>query len=235
MCGRFLLTTPVAELGRLFGFSERPNLNSRYNIAPTQSIAVVRLSEATGSRELAMVRWGLVPFWAKDTAIGNRMINARAEGLRDRPAFRQAFKQRRCIILADGFYEWQKLDKRKMPVLISQSSGRAFAMAGLWEQWRDPVSDRSAETNPVLETATIVTTVARPPIANVHNRMPLVLAEDAVEAWLGPATALEVVEQVLTQGDNQKWDLRPVSPRVNNPRNDGPELIERTLEQQSLL
>ena len=135
MCGRFLLHAPVDTLRRAFGFAERPNLRPRYNIAPTQTVPVVRRKDDGGGRELALVRWGLIPSWAKDASIGGRLINARAETVAEKPAFRGAFRERRALVPADGFYEWQKREgsKLKQPLLIRRRDGQPFAFAGLWE------------------------------------------------------------------------------------------------------
>ena len=162
MCGRFLLKSPLVELQRAFGFAERPNLEPRFNIAPTQTVPIVRRrDDGGGGRELALVRWGLVPAWAKEPAIGNKMINARAEGIAAKPAFRAAFRQRRCLVPADGFYEWRKLaGGRKQPMLIRRRDRAPFAFAGLWEVWRGPDGP--------LETCTIVTTAANALLAPIH-------------------------------------------------------------------
>ena len=150
MCGRFLLNSPLVELQRAFRFPERPNLEPRYNVAPTQTVPIARLRKDREGRELALVRWGLVAFWAKDLSIGSKMINARAEGIESKPAFQAAFKARRCLVPADGFYEWQKVDGGKQPMLIRLRSGELFGFAGLWETWREPEGP--------VETCTIVTT-----------------------------------------------------------------------------
>ena len=153
MCGRFLLNSPLVELQRAFRFPERPNLGPRYNVAPTQTVPIVRRRRDGEGRELALVRWGLVPFWAKDLSIGSKLINARAEGIESKPAFKAAFKARRCLVPANGFYEWQKVDGGKQPMLIRLRSGELFGFAGLWETWREPegpvdVHDRSTNRTP---------------------------------------------------------------------------------------
>ncbi len=217
MCGRYSLTTPVESLRSLFGFDARPNLASRYNIAPTQPVAVVRWDAEAGARRFAMLRWGLIPSWAKDPAIGARMINARAETVAEKPAFRAAFRRRRCLVLADGFYEWKKADDgSKQPWRITCADAAAFAFAGLWEHWDSPDGD-------AVESCTIVTTGAASAIEHIHPRMPVILPSGAVETWLtgDPAAVgslLHPYEGALV--------AHPVSRRVNSVRNDDADLIE---------
>jgi putative SOS response-associated peptidase YedK len=216
MCGRYLLTSPVDLLRQLFRFMERPNLGPRYNIAPTQEVPVVRLSREGDRHELIQVRWGLVPYWADDLKIGNRLINARAETVERAPAFREAYQRRRCLVPADGFYEWRKSGKERQPLLIRRQDRAPFAFAGLWERWRQP-------DGPVVRSCTIVTCPPNALVAEVHNRMPVILAAEDHDRWLDPA-----------QGDGKAL-LRPcpaewleavaVSPRVNSPANDGPEVL----------
>lgn len=238
MCGRFVLSTPVTELGRLFGFPERPHLGARFNIAPTQDIAVIRYLPEEDRRELALVRWGLVPFWSEDPSIGQRLINARAESARTKPAFRQAFKQRRCVIPADGFYEWKPVGKRKQPFHIRNKSGNVMAFAGLWERWTGPkrssVEVGSGDDRPALDSATILTTQATGPIAALHDRMPVLLSPDAVTDWLDPNAAAQDLEALLLRTPVPELAMRAVSPKVNTVRLDGPELIEPVPEQPDL-
>ena len=178
MCGRFNLTTPTDSLRALFGFDEMPNLPPRYNIAPTQDVAVVRLAGAERRPAFALLRWGLIPAWAKDVSIGSRMINARAETVAEKPAFRNAFRRRRCLIPADGFYEWEKRpDGAKQPWRITLESGAPFAFAGLWEHW-------SGADGSEAESCTIVTTAAADSIARIHERMPVILDRADFPAWL---------------------------------------------------
>jgi putative SOS response-associated peptidase YedK len=216
MCGRYLLTSPVDLLRQLFRFMERPNLGPRYNIAPTQEVPVVRLSREGDRHELIQVRWGLVPYWADDLKIGNRLINARAETVERAPAFREAYQRRRCLVPADGFYEWRKSGKERQPLLIRRQDRAPFAFAGLWERWRQP-------DGPVVRSCTIVTCPPNALVAEVHNRMPVILAAEDHDRWLDPA-----------QGDGKAL-LRPcpaewleavaVSSRVNSPANDDPEVL----------
>ncbi len=222
MCGRFLLTSPVESLGRLFGFPERPNLAPRYNIAPTQSVVVVRSDPELAGHHLALLRWGLVPFWAKSRVIGARMINARAETLSDKPAFRAAFRHRRCLILTDGFYEWQKRDDgTKQPYVIQRRDLAPFAFAGLWESWEDK------EQGANLETCSIVTTEANDVLRPVHHRMPVILeGQEAREQWLQPSSGPADLQPLLRPAGEEAWVARPVSSRVNKVTNDGAELLD---------
>lgn len=210
------LATPVAELKRVFEFSETPNLRPRWNIAPTQDVAAVRLGE-DGARHLDLLRWGLVPHWADDPAIGNRMINARGESVADKPAFRSAFRQRRCLVPADGFYEWKAAGKRKQPHLIRRRDGRPLAFAGLWERWPGP---KGAPLPQPLETVTIVTTAAAGLIADLHERMPVMLEPEHWGLWLDPRTPLAMVEALLRPAPAPGLEAVPVSTRVNDVRND---------------
>ena len=217
MCGRYLLRAPLDELQQAFGFPERPNLAPRYNIAPTQPVPIVRLRADGRGRELALVRWGLVPPWAKDAAIGSRMINARAEGITEKPAFRGAFRKRRCLVPADGFYEWRKVaGGGKRPVLIRRRDGAPFAFAGLWERWRGPEGP--------LDTCTIVTTDANALLAPIHDRMPVILDPADHERWLDPSRP--GAEELLRPCPDDRLEAVPVSTRVNSPRNDDPSLLE---------
>lgn len=220
MCGRYTLTAPIDSMRALFGFDSSPNLAARYNIAPGQDVPAVRLA-GDGTRNLVLVRWGLVPSWARDPAIGNRMINARAETVAEKPSFRSAFRRRRCLIPADGFYEWQVVGKGpkqppKQPWYIRLEGGAPFAFAGLWEHWQG--ADGSA-----LETCAIVTTDANAVLAPIHHRMPVILPPDAIAAWLdGPPEAAAPL-MAPYRGRMEAW---PVATRVNKVENDGPALVE---------
>lgn len=178
MCGRFALTTTEDELRRVFGHEGPPrNLRPRWNIAPTQEAPVIRLER--GVRRLDLLQWGLVPYWAEDPSIGSRMINARGETLAEKPAFRQAYRSRRCLVPADGFYEWPEHGEDKRPILFRQRDGAPFAFAGLWEKW-------VPEGGGVLETFTIVNCAAGPFMARVHSRTPVVVSPADHAAWLDP-------------------------------------------------
>jgi putative SOS response-associated peptidase YedK len=223
MCGRYSITTPIEGLRRLFKFKEPlPNLPPRYNVAPTQQVPIVRTGPGDQhDRELAMVRWGLIPFWAKDASIGARMINARAEGIADKPAFRAALRSRRYLVPADGFYEWQATPGRKLPWRITLKDGGPFAFAGLWERW-----DKAPDGIPV-ESCTIVTTSANQLLRPLHDRMPVILAPDDHAAWLGEDAVREVGE-LLRPYPSEEMRTYRVSTVVNNVKNDGPECFEAT-------
>ncbi len=215
MCGRFTLTADPADLQAAFSWVNFGNakLTPRYNIAPTQPIPVVT---NTGLNTLDFFSWGLVPFWAKDPSIGSRMINARAETLAEKPSFKNAFKRRRCLILADGFYEWQKIpnEKVKIPTYIHLKDKKPFAFAGLWEEWN------SSDGSQILS-ATIITTEPNELIAPVHNRMPVILPEATYEQWLTPSEINpQNLSTFLRPFTAIQMETYPVSQIVNNPRND---------------
>ena len=220
MCGRFAFYSPHEAVVRLFGVARAPEVEPRYNIAPTQFIATVR--EARGPRELAMLYWGLVPSWAKEKSIGARMINARSETLTEKPSFRHAFRRRRCLVLADGYYEWQRSGPVKQPFFIAFDDGRPFGMAGLWERWRDPA------TGEPLESCCIVTTSPSPTVAHVHDRMPVIVPPDAYAEWLDPRNeATDRLARLFEPCPRPDLRARAVSRRVNDARNQGPDLIEQ--------
>lgn len=214
------MATPGQTIAELFGLDDAPQLSPRYNIAPTQDVAVVRAG-TSGSRELAMLHWGLVPAWAKERDVGNRMINARAETLAEKPAFRAALRARRCLVLADGFYEWQKLPTRKQPYHVRLRDGRPFGFAGLWERWNSPEGE-------ALESCTIVTTVPNEVVAPIHDRMPVILAAEDVGAWLEPGQRdVTAILPLLRPYPAELMKAYPVGLRVNSPANDDPRCLER--------
>lgn len=215
MCGRFAFYSPSEATAALFGVSGSLTVEPRYNIAPTQYLAAIRNDEGEG-RELVMLRWGLVPFWAKDPSIGNRMINARAETVAEKPAYRTAYRQRRCLVLADGFYEWHKEGSVKTPYYISLESGGPFALAGLWEHWQ------SKETDESLQTATLITTAANEFMATLHHRMPVILVPATADRWM----AGDDLQVDTNAADCPALSAWPVNRRVNNARNEGDDLIE---------
>ena len=227
MCGRFSLTTPLEGLRALFGFEELPNLTPRTNIAPTQRVAAVRRGEE-GGRHLVELRWGLVPSWAKDLSVGARMINARAETVAEKPAFRGAFRSRRCLIAADGFYEWKAREKGpKQPYRIEFEGRPPFAFAGLWESWRD----RSTEAGERVESCTIVTTQANQRLADLHDRMPVILAPQDFDRWLEPGSGSQALQDLLKPwpargGAYGALSVYPVSTALNKVANDGLDLLE---------
>jgi putative SOS response-associated peptidase YedK len=216
MCGRFAFYSPAEATAALFHASGALDLDARYNVAPTQLVASIRNTEAGAGRELVALRWGLVPFWAKDPSIGNRMINARAETVAEKPAFRAAFRRRRCLVLADGFYEWHKEGTGKTPYFISMASGEPFAFAGLWEHWE------SKESDDVIESATLITAGANEFMSRLHHRMPVILEPGTAGSWLaGDDASLE--HAIANMPPLRAW---PVERTVNSPRNEGAELIE---------
>ena len=224
MCGRFKLTVPFSEIVRLYNLTfSGVNLKPRYNIAPSQDVLAVRSHPETHERKGDMLRWGLIPFWAKDAKIGYSMINAKAETVADKPAFREAFKSRRCILPADGFYEWQKLDaKTKQPYLIQMKDQSLFGFAGLWERWKDKTSDET------VQSCTIITTELNELCAPIHNRMPVILDPKNHGAWLGETTASrDELLALLRPYPAEKMEAYKIGPRIGNVKNDDATLIER--------
>lgn len=214
MCGRFAFYSPSEAAVALFGVSTSLEIEPRFNIAPTQYVAAVRDNE-NKERELVMLRWGLVPFWAKDPSIGNRMINARAETVAEKPSYRAAYRYRRCVVLADGFYEWRREGDVKTPYFISLASGGPFALGGLWENWNDKESGDS------LQTMTLITTAANDFMTPLHHRMPVILESNTAGDWLAGSNDLLDDVAAITP-PLQAW---PVDKRVNNARNEGEELV----------
>jgi len=213
VCGRFAFYSPAEATAALFGVNGAPPVEPRFNIAPTQYVAAVR-DGSDKQRELVMLRWGLVPFWAKDPAIGNRMINARAETVAEKPAYRAAYRHRRCLVLADGFYEWHRAGDTKVPWFISLASDEPFALAALWEQWHDK------ESGDALQTTTLLTTGANDFMAPLHHRMPVILDPESADTWLAGGDWLL---ETWTAPALRAW---PVDRRVNNARNEGDDLVE---------
>ncbi len=220
MCGRFTLTDPNVDLAVQFGLPQIPDMPPRYNIAPTQPVAVVRQAAADQVREMVMLQWGLIPFWAKDPKIGARLINARSETAAEKPSFRTAFRRRRCLVLADGFYEWQKQNGTKQPFFIRLRDARPFAFAGLWERWQGPDSD-------LIESCTLLTTEPNDLLRLVHNRMPVILQPDDYALWLDPTVQKpELLQPLLHPFPPQEMEAYAVSRFVNSPDNDTPKCIE---------
>jgi putative SOS response-associated peptidase YedK len=216
MCGRFSLTQSAWAIAQTFQLSDVPNLTPRYNIAPTQPIGTI-LQKA--QRQFQWMQWGLIPSWAKDPSIGNKLINARAESLREKPSFRNAFKRRRCLIVADGFYEWQKIDKRKQPYYIQMDDDKPFAFAGLWDTWQPP-------EGAAIASCTIITTSANAIVQPIHDRMPVILSPDRYTQWLDPTlTDTQVLQELLQPYNSDAMKATPVSSAVNNPANEKAECI----------
>lgn len=228
MCGRYTSTTPPADLAAYFGVDEvvAPDLGARYNVAPTDEVYAVARSSG-GPTRIGTFRWGFVPFWAKDASVGSRMINARAETLLEKPAFRRAFARYRCIVPADGFYEWEPVPgrTRKQPWYLGRADGGVLALAGLWSSWRPP-STRGSDDRPFVS-CTIVTTDANDAVRPIHDRMPVVLPQSAWADWLDPANDdLDQLVSLLVPAPPELLELRKVNAAVSNVRNDGPELLD---------
>jgi putative SOS response-associated peptidase YedK len=229
MCGRFTLTTPADEWAALFRLDEVPAIPPRYNIAPTQDVAAVRAGgEGLGSpgrRELTMLRWGLVPHWAKDPAIGSRLINARSETVGERPSFQDSLRDRRCLIVADGFLEWKAVGSRKQPFWIRLEGGSPFALAGLWDRWQAPGGE-------AVETCTILTTEANAVLRPLHDRMPVILDVRDHDLWLDTEVRLaNELSALFEPFDPARIRYDAVSPRVNSVAFDDPDCLEPIVDQ----
>ena len=217
MCGRFTLISSVADLQLRFGFAMEPaEVRPRYNLAPTQSVLTV---VNDGMLRGELMRWGLVPSWAKDIKIGNRMINAVSETAPTKPAFRSAFRRRRCLVLADGFFEWRREGKKRVPLYFTKESGEPMGFAGLWENWQSPEGEW-------IRSCTILTTAANSFIEPVYNRMPVILSAETEPLWLDPLTENPAsLEPLLLPAPPELLIVREVSPVVNNARSEGPDCI----------
>ncbi|SFG78818.1 Putative SOS response-associated peptidase YedK [Halopelagius inordinatus] len=231
MCGRYSLFTPTDELASRFDAEPAQSFERRYNCAPGQELPVIT-DDAPG--EFRLQKWGLVPEWADDRSVGRNLINARAETVRDKPSFREAFERRRCLVVADGFYEWAVRDGEKRPYRVAFEDDRPFAMAGLWERWRPDgtqtgLNQFSAGGRPdaepdVLETFTVITTEPNDVVADLHDRMAVVLAPDEESTWLDGDS--DEAASLLDTHPGSEMHAYPVSTRVNDPTNDGPDLVE---------
>jgi putative SOS response-associated peptidase YedK len=225
MCGRFTLTTPAEIVAEFFGVAGQLVGNARYNIAPTQPTFIVRERSTDRTREGTNVQWGLVPSWAKDRSIGNKLINARGETVSEKPSFRAAFSRRRCLVVADGFYEWQPAAEkgaRKQPHWISARDGGLLGFAGIWEEWE-------GSGDGPLESCAIITTSANSLMQPIHARMPVILAPEQFDTWLDPTpastTALDALGGLLAPCDSERLRAHAVDVHVNSPRNDDPQCI----------
>lgn len=217
MCGRFRLGKGREAIKKYFGAETDVEWEPRYNVAPGQNVATVRQDASTPVRHLSLMRWGLIPFWAKEAAIGYKMINARSETIAEKPAFREALKSRRCLIPADGFYEWKKLEKTKQPYCFSVGDEGIFAFAGIWDRWKSPEGQ-------IIETCSILTTSANELVRDVHDRMPVILPPEAFDLWLDPGfTNRDGVLELLKPIAASAMKKHPVSTRVNSVKNDDPE------------
>lgn len=226
MCGRFTLNKSGEVIASAFQLTEVPQVLPRYNIAPTQLVPTVlhtaENSNAVGKnpvlRQFHQLRWGLIPSWAKDPQMGARLINARAETVTEKPSFRSAFRHRRCLVIADGFYEWQRQERKKQPFYFLLQNGQPFAFAGLWERWRSPDGEE-------IQSCTILTTEANEILRPIHDRMPVILDSKDYDLWLDPAVQNTEPLQLLRPYQSEAMTSYAVSTKVNNPANNTPECI----------
>ena len=224
MCGRYALKATAEELRNLFGFVERPNLAPRYNIAPTQEAPIIRQRrDPPGERTIGQLRWGLIAPWAADPKAGPPLINARAETLLEKPTFQGAFRRRRCLVPADGYFQWREGDKAKQPYLVTQRDGGVFAMAGIWERF-GPRNDPAA----AIDSFTIITTDANEFLRPFHHRMPVVLDAKDYARWLDPDGEAETLLPLLAPAPNDRMAVAPLPQAANSIRADGPEILAPT-------
>ena len=221
MCGRYAITTAPEAIRQLFGYPEQPNFPPRYNVAPTQPVPIVRMTE--GQRHFALVRWGLIPAWVKDPRTFSLVINARGESVLDKPAFKNAMKYRRCLFPADGFFEWERKGEKKRPYFVRRKGGGPLAFAGLWESWMGPNGEEQ-------ETAVIVTTDASPSITHIHDRMPVIVPPEAFDFWLDPKVDAESAMAVIQPAKDETIEAYEVSRAVNRHENDSPQLVKPLTE-----
>lgn len=222
MCGRFSQSKSAKAIAQAFDLANVPPLTPRYNIAPTQPVGTVLQTGEDTQRQFRMLHWGLIPSWAKDPKIGARMINARAETVAEKPSFRAAFKQRRCLVLADGFYEWQQQEKKKQPFYCRMQDERPFAFAGLWEHWEDGNGE-------AIDSCTVLTTSSNELMRPIHDRMPVILAPKDYDLWLDPKLQKsELLQPLLQPYSDEEMTAYPVGTLVNKPSNDSPECINNT-------
>ncbi len=217
MCGRFTLRTSPRKFADLLRLPELPGLTPRYNVAPTQQVLAVRNRPDQAGYEAALLHWGLIPSWAKDPTIASSLINARSETAATKPAFCAALRSRRCLIPADGFYEWKKQGKQRQPYLIERQNGEPYAYAGLWECWQSPAGP--------FETCTILTTQANARLSSLHHRMPVILLPADFESWLNPAAKPDELTYLFEPLPDDELTVRPVSPFVNNARHESAECV----------
>jgi putative SOS response-associated peptidase YedK len=233
MCGRYTLKTDRSKIEQLFDVDDLPDFQPRYNIAPTQDCLIVRSGSSSGNRSAAWLHWGLIPSWTKDSSESHGWINARSETAASKPSFRNAFKSRRCLVLADGFYEWNRMGSAKMPYHFTVNHGAPFAMAGLWERWQPP----GAGEDGIMETFTILTTTANEILAQHHDRMPVIIDPEFYEDWLNPLLVdADSVQRMVHPYPSRHMLARAVNPRVNNIHFDDPQCLEPppdTIGQQS--
>ncbi|EAW37489.1 SOS response-associated peptidase [Lyngbya sp. PCC 8106] len=218
MCGRFTLTDNGEQIPEQFQLSEIPEITPRYNIAPTQLVATVSMNSKSEKRQFNWMRWGLIPSWAKDQKMGAKLINARVETVTEKPSFRQAIRQHRCLIIADGFYEWQKQKDDKQPYYLHLENHQPFGFAGLWQRWKSP-------ENQEIISCTILTTEADNQVRSIHHRQPIILSENNYSQWLNPhLTKPQEILPLLTA--QPRLNYYPVNPVVNNPRHEKADCIQ---------
>lgn len=220
MCGRYSLTTPVEAMAGLFEFSERPNLAPRYNIAPTQGVPVVVRTDS-GARALRILRWGLVPSWAKEIGTAP-LINARAETVADKPSFKTSLRRRRCLVPADGYYEWQTTVPGKQPYRIVMKDGGVFAFAGLWDRWQSPEGSE-------IESCAFVTLAPNDMLAAIHDRMPAILPKESYAAWLDPVASVGALMGLLKPYPQDLMRAYPVAKRVGQVANDDSDIVQEVV------
>jgi putative SOS response-associated peptidase YedK len=219
MCGRFTLSVFPEVLTQIFEVEKVPDFKPQYNIAPTQMVLVVLYNSEGHKREIQRLRWGLIPSWAKDQSMGARLINARAETAAEKPMFRRAFKRQRCLVVADGFYEWQRQDGKKQPYYFRLSNGKPFGFAGLWEEWQSPAQEQ-------IKSCTILTTQANELLQVVHDRMPVILQQENYDLWLDPQVHdVELLQPLLHPYPSEAMTSYPVTSLVNSPKNNSAECI----------
>ena len=228
MCGRFTLSTSPTVIADHFGLDETPELGARFNVAPGQGIASISVSAEARRSVLSLRRWGLVPSWAKDQKIGNRLINARAETVAEKPSFRSALRRRRCLVPADGFYEWAGAKGSKQPYFIGLEGRALFAFAGLWERWTDPEGK-------TIESCTLLTTKATEHLSVLHDRMPVIVDPANYGLWMEPdVTEPDLVSPVIDRNLGSDLDFYPISKHVNDVRNDDPLCLKAIAGQSEL-
>ena len=214
MCGRYRLSRRKELIAGYFDMVDEIDWEPHYNIAPTKNVGIIRQGRTQPVRKFALVRWGLIPYWAKDPSIGQKMINARSETILDKPAFREAFQNRRCLVPANGFYEWKRTGRSKQPIHIGMQDDSLFAFAGIWDRWKDTSGN-------LVETCSILTTTPNSLLADIHNRMPVILQPQNYELWLDPGFKdLDTLTAMLKPFDPAQMKCYPVSTLVNSPAND---------------
>jgi putative SOS response-associated peptidase YedK len=219
MCGRFTLIQTAEAIQDTFDIGNAPDLQPRYNIAPTQEVVTVLHDTDNDLRVAKLLRWGLIPSWSKDPSIATKLINARSETVAEKPSFRSAFKKRRCLIVADGFYEWQRTEGKKQPFRFQLQDKQPFGFAGLWEQWQSPSGEE-------IDTCTILTTAANELMAPIHDRMPVILKPEDYDLWLDPqAQDPKMLQPLLQPFSTEAMTAYPVSTIVNSPKNNTPECV----------